>query len=1451
MSERVTGIAAWQGLNATKSPALLPPGECAEMSNVHTGSGSVERRPGFRLVSVEEVTDAVWPSYLPPVQTPATTPGVFFNIDLPEIAVEGDAFPLRIEAQDRAGSPIAAYADEAALTLAVQADSGGGWGAFAGLALAAGGAVDPTVGWSAGVWQQDVIIADLDSNTSLRVQLSEDAVLRAEDTCTLLELDSIVVDLPPAITPDVPFLIELQALDATAATLLEYAGTDLELVFLGDDAVTELTVVDEDGEALDLESGWSDGRWSVLAVLADPEDQTGFTLTAERDSTELGDQDADISQLWQVNAPTTLQAYQQATWKIRARTAAAADWDDYDGTNAAWTIELRALDGTWAAYTGLTDENGDPLDVTAGWTDGIWEQTVQFAVAAGNAIRVTYSSYDIEQWVWQLDVWPVANGSITAPIACAAATAFDVSLLLLDERGYLLQDYAGALLSLTAVDEADDAVSLTDEASAALDLTTGWEDGRWTGQVMFAATGLSSLTLSLVWNSTTLATATLIVGTAAPGVATTIDLWAPPAINPGTTSFPMILVARDSLGNLVDDYDGDGLALAATGEDDETGDDDVTLTLAHDALDSGWENGALLLDGTLADPVACERMNIVASIDSVAAGSVEVYIAMTFVMTVPETVQEDNTYTLSILAVNPDGSPATSYLGEDLELAVYESSGGSWIAAAIGTIHLTDEAAWNSGRFAQTLDAPAEGTYKFVLSHQDEDETTDTMQVTENLLEETDLPDDDDEDEDPVAAVDISLPGTVWPGCLFAIGASADIIGSIGTPSGFTMDGYGTSLSLSPAVTPAADIDAGWTGMSWGHSCRLADPTATGNLTAEVSTVPAVIPEEMEPSDFVDTAAAAIGEPDFSVALPATMHTGTIYALLIQITGNGSRLTTYNGDGFTMRVETYDGTTWTTDATALLEAGGGAIPTTWSNGRISARIKLGATAGTAQQVRLTAVFNGSDAASDTADVVSVWEATLSGVTYLHPLLPTNTLTLTVDTYGETFDPALVTIAVEGLSFGTWSAFANLRDSGGVAIDWAGGWSGTTFVELLTITGAANCSAVRIRVSHISGGVIGELQFDVADDMEADLTVPSTVYQDIEFSLTIDLKDGRDNLLTLYDGDAAEIIGTCLGAETVGLTVDDVTTGWSGGQWTGNATLDAAAASYRIAFYEASEILGWTDFAITSIASAGKVAIYQRQVAMSLSAGSRIDPEAELTLAQCCTAGNLFTTGLPGGTTWVAAASNSWDGGGSPPTTRSADANYFGITASGATVEVADFTELHTAVVAFQRLAASVGTVGSDAESYEGDSGVGIADEATAKSDAAADWQSVAPASTIPEAKTYLANPSVGSWRAKMTMTRIKTNIDLRVGTEIGRRIRIYALSAATSNWDDHDFDVADGSYDTYTDKTHTDSDDNIGEYPRSTAILSDWPSLGPPSDSDYKGFASSAAFALCDPEFTH
>jgi len=1457
VSQNVVGIGKWQGLNAAEDPSLLATGECSEMSNVETSTGVVRRRPGFRLLSAEAVADANWPPYLPPVETPEVSGLTFFDVQLPTLVIAGDAFALRLEAQDRTGSPITTFADGTGLALVIQADDGGGWEAFAGLLLVGGGSPDPTAGWDHGVWEQQVVVADIADYYRLKVGLSLDSTVRAEDTAVFAELAEIVVDLPAAVTPAVAFKLQLEARDANAATLLEYTGSGLSLLAMGTDEATQLALLDEAGAAVDVTQGWANGRWSKMVVLADPLGQDGFLLDAMKDAASLGGSSANITQLWQTSGPTTLQSYQQATLKVRARTATAADWKAYDGSEAEWAVELRAPDGTWAAYTGLTDENGDALDISTGWVDGVWEKTIRFDEADGSYIRLVFTSYGIEQWTWQIAVWPVASGDLLVPAACAAATAFAVKAVVLDERGYLLTHYLGENLTLTAEDGDGVAVALTDADGVALDLTTGWDEGVWSGQVMFAATGLEELVLTLSWNGTALLSATLVVGESAPGEVASIQLWAAATANPGEP-FALVLAAYDSFGLAVTDYDGTGLALRAVGRDAETG-DEIALTLAADALAAGWSGGVWQGEATLADPEACETMRVIAVLAGEDDGEAEVAIAMTFALSVPATVQTSNTFMLSILAVNPDGGAAADYQGADLELQVLLSSGGSWVETSIGTIHLADVASWTLGRFAQSFSAPALGTYKFVLLHQEEEEATATMIVTADMVSDDidDLGEEDEEEEEeeePTVVMEVSLPGTVWPGCQFTIGVTASVEGSLNAAMDFDVAAMGGTISVSPEVTPQASLDSGWDGVHWSHTCKLASPASTGSLLAIVSSPPAIIPEGRAPSDYVDSATAIIGEPEFTVSLPATMRPGISGTLRLGITGNGGRLTNYEGDGFSMRVEKSVAGVWSVDAGALITSTGGALPTTWTNGAIQVQVKLGTAIGNAEGVRVVALFNGVEMASDEAEIVSRWQADVTGVTYLHPYLPAQNLTIAVETWGADFAPGDVAVAVEGRQGGAWVAFPYLTDGFGQAMDWGANWTGKTFSSTVAISQAGEFTAVRIRVSRLASQ-IGELEFAVAEDMNAILTAAALAYAEVPFDLDILVKDRRGNTLTLYDGTGASLGGECLGEEGATMTAGSVATGWSDGQWFGQATISAACETFRITLSREAvftEALGSVDVSVQALSVAVIAAIRERQMAMGVS--PLIDVEGTYTLTGLVAEANKFTPAL-GGTGshfWLLA---SWAEGAANAPTSAVAAVYFGEAGSGKTCIVANAKELYDGVVTFRRTAAVNRGGWGCQHSYSGSYGPSAygADPDEVIDDAKATW-AAAGAPARPDVATGLYR-SGGYHSARCNGSVFGIGSGLGVSTQVGRNLSVYIKGSDCEGTGDreveftgHGIDVLKGVYFMYAEATLGAGVDNAVDGPHWSAYPeppTDWFHEAPNNNWWYlKGWGMDAASSV-------
>jgi hypothetical protein len=280
----------------------------------------------------------------------------------------------------------------------------------------------------------------------------------------------------------------------------------------------------------------------------------------------------------------------------------------------------------------------------------------------------------------------------------------------------------------------------------------------------------------------------------------------------------------------------------------------------------------------------------------------------------------------------------------------------------------------------------------------------------------------------------------------------------------------------------------------------------------------------------------------------------------------------------------------------------------------------------------------------------------------------------------------------------------------------------------------------------------------------------------------------------------------------------------------------------------------SDIAYLDVDYEGHIAeiILERQKAASINPTYWIDPEGTYTLSQLIGAANSFTADMPAGTNWIAPGSNDWIGGFDPPDALG-EGNYFGAVGSGMTYEVDTVEALFKAVIKFRKLSAGLGTVGGTKDEYEGVklSTGGITQE-EAKAAAEADWAYTPQGESGPRAYAWVSTPSEGYWSAKIQLTRFRVAAGLRVGGQIGKRVRQFYKVSALGTFHPEGFSVAEGFYAAYTDETFAAGEATDGEFPGSADPLPHWPTVtGDAPAMAYCGFETETGFALVDPEFSY
>lgn len=254
------------------------------------------------------------------------------------------------------------------------------------------------------------------------------------------------------------------------------------------------------------------------------------------------------------------------------------------------------------------------------------------------------------------------------------------------------------------------------------------------------------------------------------------------------------------------------------------------------------------------------------------------------------------------------------------------------------------------------------------------------------------------------------------------------------------------------------------------------------------------------------------------------------------------------------------------------------------------------------------------------------------------------------------------------------------------------------------------------------------------------------------------------------------------------------------------------------------------------------AILERQKAAGVTSGNLIDLNGTYTLAQLCAEANKFSGSSAGGVRWMALAGWS-DKTGTP--SYITDSSYFGITSSGATVEVADEEELYTEVVKFTTSFVSPGWTDSPSTAvayeatYYGQEWEYISDTewidqepwSDTKSGAEAAWGVDASPGTI---GVYSALLFVGMNYTPTASALAHVRDDVGAGaidTRIGRTLQLWIKGKAPTFADSNSFNafgcgVGNGSYGQASSETLAASASNTLDGPRWSGYSGSpsWPS---------------------------
>jgi hypothetical protein len=1194
--EKQDGIVRWRGLNTTADRSVLEPGELVQCRNLLARSGALRKRPGLLRLASEE-TPRAWPPYEPPIDLPWVVQGDLWLrfVAVPVRAVVGDHWLLTLQAVNRSGRPVPGFNTSELVGLTVEGSADGvTWVGFSSLRLADGEnsseSLDVTTGWEAGVWAALVEVTGTEDMTQLRLRLTYDGRRMDEELVGLDVLDSIRVELPEdGITPGALFYARLTALDAAGQELLWFTGSTV-LAAWDDGADGPLTVTDAAGGAVVATEDWTNGQavWGVILPARGSADVLRLTVAAGRDEygqmVELGTDSVDIVEGFAMVWPASAQAFQDRVLEIRAN---GYDGDhlwsrreDFDG--AGYSLRIEGSDDlgvTWEPWTGLADggNGGGAPDVGSGWNEGLWSEVLRFEDAEGfSEVRISlvrgadvYGEGGTVAASVTGALHPVTAAGIDIPGQVAALSAFAVVIVVRDDLGYAVEGFDGSLFVLTATDEHENAIALTDGEGVALDFAQGWSGGAWQSELMFADAGEGAeLRLSALFDGVVIGTASAVIGEEPPGVAHEFTIGLPPGVTAGV-EFEVMLTALDAFGALAAEFDGTGLVLTWELIDAATSAvSAAVVSLAEgESLTDGWQGGVWTGSFTLESALGCEVLRVT----PVLAGAVretaaETPCALVFDLVAPVSVTTGNKYQLTLVAQQADGAMAAAFDVAELLLEQYRSVGATWVLEAHG---LNVQVGWSGGCWEKEATAGAVGQVKWVLKYEGEWEADALVTIVADPGGGD--PIDPPPEPPPPVLLTLSTPSMVWPGVPFTLSAAADSA---------EYAGVGAALTLTPSPTPAPAIGTGWSAGAWEYTGHLETPGVTGAMSVYLTWDPGEVPEDAVAEDFEIRREVPIGDLIPLVTLPAVVRPAQQFTLAVRMDGEGAGLLTgYLGDGYegiVIEVSADAGATWVAAPTALT-----GMPTTgWASGVLRGGVTLGGAFGVANRIRVAGEVFGVTGAWAVAEVATVSELLTTTWTehpeYLHLYGPAGTVRMAVtNAAGVPTAPAAgqLVLQMRGVSGGsgawTIAPFSGLLDDATSAeLSFSRGWTGAEWCVDALLADLEDAHTALLEV--VQGWEQGRsLSIPLRADVGIEIGAPTMVAVGEPFALTLTARDAEGLLLVRYNGQNLTVVGASV-EQPLAAVLDVVTdqppnfaTGWVNGVWTGQVYIGYECSDFGV------------------------------------------------------------------------------------------------------------------------------------------------------------------------------------------------------------------------------------------------------------------------------------------------
>jgi hypothetical protein len=196
--------------------------------------------------------------------------------------------------------------------------------------------------------------------------------------------------------------------------------------------------------------------------------------------------------LWfQIEAPAGAVVGDEWTLRIVATNRAGAAATGFgDSARVGLTIEGTDGAGTWTGFEHLELASGGAIDVTAGWTAGVWQAQVRATEAAGAvALRLTVTFDAAARDRAELELAELAELAVELPPGgVTPGVPFRVLVAALDGDGLPLAFFSGRTVTLAWDDGEEGALTVADAAGTGFDYR-GWEDGIGEWQALLADRG--------------------------------------------------------------------------------------------------------------------------------------------------------------------------------------------------------------------------------------------------------------------------------------------------------------------------------------------------------------------------------------------------------------------------------------------------------------------------------------------------------------------------------------------------------------------------------------------------------------------------------------------------------------------------------------------------------------------------------------------------------------------------------------------------------------------------------------------------------------------------------------------------------------------------------------------------------------------------------------------------